>query len=101
NLESLGMGYCTGLGFTNMDTDSKFASLKKLELSLNQFSPKITALILKKAGDNLIELDIDDTSKEITDVLVTHCNKIEILSISGRTDFQLPWLSNLKNLKRL
>ncbi|RIA92747.1 hypothetical protein C1645_764178 [Glomus cerebriforme] len=99
NLESLGMGFCMGLVIT--DPDSKFKNLKKLELSLNKFSPQITASILKKAGEYLIELDIDDVRNEITDVLVTYCSKIEILSISGKAKLNLPWLSNLKNLKRL
>jgi hypothetical protein len=98
-LELLGMGYCKGLH--GMDPNSKFMNLKKLELSLNQFEPHIIASILKKAGDNLIELDIDDVSQAIAEVLVTYCNKIEILSISGKTKLTLPWLSSLKNLKRL
>ncbi|GBB90659.1 hypothetical protein RclHR1_01770007 [Rhizophagus clarus] len=98
-LELLGMGYCKGLH--SMDPKSKFMNLRKLELSLNQFSPHIIMLILQKAGDTLIELDIDDVSREIAEVLETYCNKIEILSISGKTKLTLPWLSNLKNLKRL
>lgn len=98
-LELLGMGYCKGLH--NMDPNTKFLKLKKLELSLNQFQPHITASILKKAGENLIELDIDDISKDISEVLVTHCTKIETLSISGKTKSAIPWLSRLRNLKRL
>ncbi|CAB4482807.1 unnamed protein product [Rhizophagus irregularis] len=98
-LELLGMGYCKGLH--NMDPNAKFSNLKKLELSLNQFQPHITASILKKAGESLVELDIDDVSHEISEVLVTYCTKIETLSISGKTKLALPWLSKLRNLKRL
>ncbi|CAB4419482.1 unnamed protein product [Rhizophagus irregularis] len=53
------------------------------------------------AGESLVELDIDDVSNEISEVLVTYCTKIETLSISGKTKLALPWLSKLRNLKRL
>ncbi|CAG8502996.1 14135_t:CDS:1 [Funneliformis caledonium] len=103
-LESLGMSYCNGLTPQFIDPDTKFRNLKKLELSLNRFRPEITALILKKAGENLTELEIDDASENIMNTLVVHCNKIESLTISGRYSrgkLMLARLQELRGLKRL
>ncbi|CAI2169606.1 4923_t:CDS:1 [Funneliformis geosporum] len=104
SLESLGMSSCTGLTTQFLNPNTTFPNLKKLELSLNRFNLEMTSLILKKAGENLTELEIDDVSDEILNTIVVHCNKIESLTISGRYfrgNLNLPKLRELKCLKRL
>src|SRR5207248_647549 len=53
NLESLGLKFGKGLELENIDHYNTFRNLKILELSLNEWSSKVTALIIKKAGNNL------------------------------------------------
>jgi len=88
NLESLGLKFGKGLELESINHYTTFRNLKMLELSLNEWSSKVTALIIEKAGNNLMSLTIgeesinhtinDDTLKALT----IYCSQIESLSLS-------------------
>ncbi|EXX58893.1 hypothetical protein RirG_193700 [Rhizophagus irregularis DAOM 197198w] len=78
-----------GLKFEGIDSFTSFNNLKKLDLTFNDLSSKVTTLIIKKAGNNLSSLTIgeEDNKKSINDdtliALTQYCPNINSLSISG------------------
>ncbi|PKC05752.1 hypothetical protein RhiirA5_501880 [Rhizophagus irregularis] len=89
NLRILVLRSNEGLKFEGIDSFTSFNNLKKLDLTFNDLSSKVTILIIKKAGNNLSSLTIgeEDNKKSINDdtliALTQYCPNINSLSISG------------------
>uniref|UniRef100_U9UHP7 RNI-like protein n=1 Tax=Rhizophagus irregularis (strain DAOM 181602 / DAOM 197198 / MUCL 43194) TaxID=747089 RepID=U9UHP7_RHIID len=89
NLRILVLRSNEGLKFEGIDSFTSFNNLKKLDLTFNDLSSKVTTLIIKKAGNNLSSLTIgeEDNKKSINDdtliALTQYCPNINSLSISG------------------
>ena len=78
--------YSEGLELENMNLDTTFRNLSRLDLSLNEWSSKVSALILKKAGNHVTSITLGGNN-EINDdtlfVLKNYCLKLNSLSISS------------------
>jgi hypothetical protein len=106
NLESLRLKFSRGLELGNINHYTTFKNLKQLELSLNKWSSEVTALIIKKAGSNLISLTIgerkinDTINDDTLATLTACCPKINSLSISQISEKSFNMLfSHIKDLK--
>ena len=106
NLELLGLKFSKGLELESMDPCNCFKNLNSLELSLNLWSSKVTALIIEKAGNNLTSLiigekTISDTINDDTlRALTMYCPKIKSLSISSMSHQKLNMLfSYIRDLR--
>ncbi|GBB92354.1 hypothetical protein RclHR1_00020057 [Rhizophagus clarus] len=107
NLEILGLRSNENLKFDDMDLYSNFKNLKKLDLSYNDWSPKVINLIIKKAGNGLFSLTIGegDTEQAIINdntliTLTKSCPNIKSLSISKISNEKINMIfSYLKDFK--
>ena len=106
NLESLKLKFSKGLELESIDQFTTFKNLKKLELSLNEWSSEVSALIIRKAGNSLTSLNIGEGNPNSTindDTLITLttcCPKINSLSISQISEKSFNMLfSYIKDLK--